>query len=89
MRFLMVMYDCLYKMNNYTWFLHGLLPILGKWMVFMMIIPLLAGLYGSLKNGDYGLSGIYLVFLVIFAVLFAIMLMLGWEIIKFKLGVSA
>jgi len=76
-------------MNNYAGFLHGLLPILGKWMLFMMVIPLLTGLYVSFRNGDYGLSAIYLIFLVIFGILFAIMVTLGIEIIKFKLGVSA
>ena len=85
----MIMYDCSYRLRNYTGFLNSLLPILGKWMIFITVFPLLVGLYKSLMNRDYRLFGIHLVLLVMFGTLFIVMMMLGWEIIKFKLGVSA
>jgi hypothetical protein len=67
--------------------LQALMPVLGRWMVFLIVFPLLYGFWHSVRGGDWQHVVIYGVMLLVCAVCFMVMVRLCWSIICYKLGI--
>ena len=74
------------QVGRYAVFLQGLMPLLGRWLVFAICLPITARGWQALRRRDWHNVIVALVILLLFAMLFGIMVALFWEVLRYKWG---
>ena len=72
--------------GKYATFVQGLMPLLGRWLVFVICVPITVRAWQSLRRHDWHGVAVALLILLCFAMLFLFMVALFWEVIAYKWG---